>query len=1068
LASRAQIAVVERYLSEVSRLRRSGHAADEVSYYPALNALISGLGATLSPGLTTVPSPAAIGGDFPDIGIFESDSQVLALPVEAKPPERGATSILQSGQAARYARSWGGGDVLVTNLWDFGWGRLDSAGVMQVLGGAKIVGGAAELDRRSPTVDPIAVDDLLGLLASSCALRPSLTEPSRIAGLLAFHARQMVHEIEDAGDPKLLLRFVAESMRDGLGMDLDAEFFAPTVVQTLVYGLFAAWLKATNPQTFESRDAEDLLEVEVIASLFHQLTDSRFVRRCDLRPHLDATSRVLQWIDRPSFESKFDAGAVEYFYEPFLAAFDSTVRDKLGVWYTPHEIAEYQVARVDQHLRDDLGMPDGLADSRVIILDPAVGTGTYLRAALARINDIHRANGEPDALAASRARTAATTRVVGFEVLPAALIVGHINIGRYLAGLGAPLRPSERVRIYLTNSLTGWGGKHVPTIPLPGLEDELRAALHVKHDESVIVVMGNPPYQGYSATENADERSLLGPWIDPLGPVWGLRKHRLGDLYVRFWRIAVRRIAEMTGRGVVSFITNRKWLGGRSFPAMRGDILQKYQRLVVDDLHGDVHDTSRPDDGSVFTTEIAAGIQRGVAIVTAVRVGPPDTGAVATVMARDFDGSGEVKRRELQDLSQSNIDAGLNPIPVSAATRWRLVPDQSADYPQLDEYLHFRISGVQPVRDVVMDEDRDALERRMRAYYGKLGWGRLIERYPDFAVQRERYDPEGVRARLRAESSFKEERIRHFLFKPFDDRYIYWEPDAKLLNEARSQLIPYFELVSDQQVLIVPQTRRRPGAARPLVTRSVPGYHSVDPDARAFPRVDIQLPVLDSGTGDQYGLGAASGPTLVTNVLPEWIAGGRAAGLTGSDLEVGDVVFFSLVAVMHSSIWSESIEREADDFPSVPIPGNGPDLLRAAELGHRIADLLDVRIPVRGVTAGRLASGVGATGVPVDRGDRVVGPGEGAWAADDGGTIPWGPGGGWTGVTRKVADYSLGGFPVVRKWLSYRRGDRLTDADVETVTEIVRRIGAIIALEADCDSVFAAAQKNPLQDAAAP
>lgn len=161
------------------------------------------------------------------------------------------------------------------------------------------------------------------------------------------------------------------------------------------------------------------------------------------------------WVDRDAFHARFEGGAIEYFYEPFLARFDKDLRDQLGVWYTPREIAEYQVARADHHLRDDLGLPRGLVDESVYVLDPACGTGTYVSAVLRHIYDGHVANGEPTEVALSRTIDAASSRVIGFEVLPAAFVIAHLHIGRLLARLGAGTI-GDRLRIYLTNSLTGW------------------------------------------------------------------------------------------------------------------------------------------------------------------------------------------------------------------------------------------------------------------------------------------------------------------------------------------------------------------------------------------------------------------------------------------------------------------------------------------------------------------------------------------------------------------------------------------------------------------------------------
>lgn len=198
----------------------------------------------------------------------------------------------------------------------------------------------------------------------------------------------------------------------------------------------------------------------------------------------------------------------------------------------------------------------------------------HLAAVLRSIYDKHVSNGEPHEVALSRTMDAATSRVIGFEILPAPFVIAHLHIGRFLSGLGG-VELDGRLRIYLTNSLTGWP-PHSPPEGLtlfPELEEELRGAEKVKHFEPVLVILGNPPWQGYSTAETDEERELLQPWLAPLWPVWGLRKHRMNDLYVRFWRMSIEKIASLTGRGVVSFITNRKWLGGRSYPtSFMGDL----------------------------------------------------------------------------------------------------------------------------------------------------------------------------------------------------------------------------------------------------------------------------------------------------------------------------------------------------------------------------------------------------------------------------------------------------------------------------------------------------------------
>jgi len=566
----------------------------------------------------------------------------------------------------------------------------------------------------------------------------------------------MSDALRTSADPGALLRPLAASLRDGLGMELEDRFLVGTVVQTLVYGLFAAWLETDEPSTFKWQQAPHGLGIDVVANLLHEASSPAVVRDTDLEPHLRAVARVLNWVDRDAFEAQFGAAggtAVEYFYEPFLAAFDPDLRSKLGVWYTPRAIAEYQVRRVDHQLRTDFGLAAGIADEQAIVLDPACGTGTYLAAVLRHIYLFHIDNGEPAETAARRTLEAAHTRIFGFEILPAAFVVCYLHLHRLLTNeLGATDVDQQRLSVFLCNALTGWGeGASPPPLPLPGLEAELQASLRVKGEEPVLVVLGNPPYEGYSAQDNAEEQALAKPWIDPLWPVWGVRKHRLGDLYVRFWRIALRRISELTGRGVVCFITNRKWLNGRSFPAMREDIVRRFDRLIVDDLGGDVRGEHRAGEGSAFSTSTAPGIRVGVAITTAVRTGPGPTGRVAAVETRTVTGTGRVKRDSLDGFRGVHLDVGFVRRTVSAESRWRLTAEDETDAPGLDEYFDRRWSGVQPVRDeAVTDYSRDALESRMRDYFDfTLSWPELVARHSAFAVERKRYDGEKVRERHR-------------------------------------------------------------------------------------------------------------------------------------------------------------------------------------------------------------------------------------------------------------------------------------------------------------------------------
>ena len=189
---------------------------------------------------------------------------------------------------------------------------------------------------------------------------------------------------------------------------------------------------------------------------------------------------------------------------------------------------------------------------------PAAARAPYVVEVLRKIQETLRAKGE-DALIGQDVQEAARERVFGFEIMSAPFVIAHWQVGNLLAGFGAPIDATkdERPAIYLTNALTGWEPPSEPkaALPLfPELEEERDQAERVKRDVPILVVLGNPPYNAFAGTSPEEESGLVEPYKDGLISEWGIKKFNLDELYVRFFRIAERRIAQ-TGRGVVSYIS---------------------------------------------------------------------------------------------------------------------------------------------------------------------------------------------------------------------------------------------------------------------------------------------------------------------------------------------------------------------------------------------------------------------------------------------------------------------------------------------------------------------------------
>jgi hypothetical protein len=365
-----------------------------------------------------------------------------------------------------------------------------------------------------------------------------LTRPKEVAWFLASYARDAKARIETTPLPGLATVRIA--LEEALGLKFEGEkgeqFFRSSLVQTLFYGVFSAWVlwskrPTTKPKDkFNWHEAAWSLHVPAIKTLFEHLATPSKLESLGIEEVLNWTQTALNRVVRAEFFSNFEEEhAVLYFYEPFLAAFDPDLRKRLGVWFTPPEIVNYIVARIDSVLRDELDLPNGLADPNVFILDPCCGTGAFLVEVLRRIETTLKEN-EGDDLTGQDVKSAAIERIFGFELLPAPFVVAHLQLGLFLQNIGAPLsnKLHERVGVYLTNALTGWnppkGAKQ--KLMFPELEQEREAAEIVKRDKKILVVLGNPPYYAFSGVSPEEEQGLVEPYKEGLFDVW---RRRLDD-----------------------------------------------------------------------------------------------------------------------------------------------------------------------------------------------------------------------------------------------------------------------------------------------------------------------------------------------------------------------------------------------------------------------------------------------------------------------------------------------------------------------------------------------------------
>ena len=435
--------------------------------------------------------PHSIGAGLPDGALITADQKSklddpLAegmIPargvIEIKSPDDDAYKVAASEQVKKYVAKYG--LVLVTTLRQFVIvARID--GEPKQLESFTIADN--EEDFWKAVTHPKTLDESIGPVLTEYLLRAllhnaPLATPKEVAWFLASYAREAKARIDQKATLPSLAA-VRAALEQALGLKFTGpkgeHFFRSSLVQTLFYGVFSAWVlwskrKTTKPKDkFNWHEAAWSLHVPAIKTLFEHLATHSKLEALGLEEILNWTEAALNRVDRGAFFKNFEEKhAVQYFYEPFLAAYDPVLRKRMGVWFTPPEIVEYMVARIDQVLQNEMGVSGGFANPNVLVLDPCCGTGAFLVQVLRLIYERLKSEGG-DALTADDVKTAAMERVFGFEIIPAPFVVSHLQLGLLLQDIGAPLSQKlhERVGVYLTNALTGWdlpGQKPVSSDP---------------------------------------------------------------------------------------------------------------------------------------------------------------------------------------------------------------------------------------------------------------------------------------------------------------------------------------------------------------------------------------------------------------------------------------------------------------------------------------------------------------------------------------------------------------------------------------------------------------------------
>lgn len=511
----------------------------------------------------------------------------------------------------------------------------------------------------------------------------TIKSSKRLAELMAGKARLLADVIDKAltsdeiNHQNSTLNDQMLAFRQILIHDITPKGFADVYAQTIAYGMFAARLHDPTLPTFSRQEAAELIPKSnpFLRKLFGYIAgpdiDDRIKWIVDGLVEIFLACNVEEMLKGYGKNTKMEDPII-HFYEDFLSEYDPKLRKARGVWYTPQPVVDFIVRAVDDILKTEFNLPQGLADTskttidvnlqgqkntvkqevhKVQILDPATGTGTFLAQV---VKHIHKKFEWQQGIWSNYVETHLLPRLNGFELLMASYAMAHLKLDLLLTETGYKPTNNQRLRVYLTNSLEE-SHPDTGTLFANWLSTEANEANHIKRDTPVMCVIGNPPYSGESANKGEWIMKLMEDYKKEPGGKEKLKERNpkwINDDYVKFLRYG-QHFIEKNGSGILAFINPHGFLDNPTFRGMRWNLLKTYDKIYTIDLHGNAKKKETTIDGSI--DQNVFDIMQGVSINLFVKTGRKKANELGKVFHFDLFGKREIKYDFLNGNSINTI-----------------------------------------------------------------------------------------------------------------------------------------------------------------------------------------------------------------------------------------------------------------------------------------------------------------------------------------------------------------------------------------------------------------------------
>lgn len=806
----------------------------------------------------------------------------------------------------------------------------------------------------------------------------TIKSSKKLAEMMAGKARLLSEVIEKALDSDeensedSTLKDQMNAFKQILIHDITPKGFADVYAQTIAYGMFAARLHDATLPTFSRQEAAELIPKSnpFLRKLFGYIAgidvDDRIKWIVDDLVNIFLACNVEEILKNYGKSTKMEDPII-HFYENFLSEYDPKLRKARGVWYTPAPVVNFIVRAVDDILKTEFDLPQGLADTsktkitvntqtpdkrsstnykqieqevhKVQILDPATGTGTFLAEV---IKQVYKKFEGQQGIWSNYVENHLIPRLNGFELLMASYAMAHLQLDLLLKETGYLPLKDPRFRVYLTNSLE----EHHPdtgTLWANWLSSEANEANHIKRDTPVMCVIGNPPYAVSSTNKNEWIQNLIADYKKDLNE----RKINLDDDYIKFIRYG-QHFIDKNGSGVLAYISNNSFIDGITHRQMRKNLLESFDKIYILNLHGNSKKLEVCPDGS--PDQNVFDIMQGVSINIFVKTGKKKKTDLGKVFYSDLQGKRDFKYETLNSNSINSFDWSKLEF---TKPNFFFVPknfDEILNYEKgfkVDDLFIENVPGIETIRDAITIHFNSASLKTVIDDFLNLEERVIAKKYNtedarDWKIARAKED---VKLNIDNPNVWQD-----VYYRPFDNRKTFYSGKQNgfvcngRYNVMKHLLKPNFGLIVPRQTT---QDYRHSFITNKIFEGNITASAKLFGTGCAFP-LYLYHETNSQQTIDQTTERTPNLNTEIVNQIADKLGltftsekstppvGHPSAGGEFAPIDILDYIY----AVLHSPTYREKYKEFLKiDFPRVPYPKDKDTFWQLVKLGGEIRQI---------------------------------------------------------------------------------------------------------------------------------